>query len=252
MHKEETKESVLSRMETARFLIERPRPLRRRSNYRYLKYDNDHGFVLMKNIQGVEHVLGTDEYWTKFKICVMSPVPTSNTICVDGSCINNGHRYSKGGFRIVEFDTNEVLYDSKIYTGVTNNLMEYMGLLKAILLCREYGWDRDVYTDSIIAMLWLYRKSENSRFKEWMEKEDLEELFALEDLVYCHGSDIATRVMFWDNLYFHEIPADLDDKFGKEDRDYQLFHFIEGGFAEGSVLRKKRSNKYDNYDHRGR
>lgn len=231
-------EKVLAEMEKARFELDRPCLLERRTRYRYLKYSCEYNSFSLFKRQGDKEVdLGDEEYWRDFKLVLKSPVPTSNCICTDGSCLNNGTKRSRGRFRIVKFDTGEILYDSKTYLGTTNNVMEYMGLLESILICRKNGWDSDIYTDSIIAMYWLYRGSENSRFKDWMSKEDLIELSELERLVYSVGSDIETRVMFWDNLYFCEIPADLDNKYKKEDRELQVANFIEGWFAKGFLFK---------------
>lgn len=207
-------------------------------SYRYMMYsEKTDNFSLFKYKNGDHIDLGMDEKWKRFQLVMMSPVPTSNTICCDASCTNNGRRNSEGSFKIVKFDTDETLYESHIYYGTSNNMMEYMALLKTMIMCNKNGWDYDIYTDSIIAMMWLYRNSENSKFKDWMDDVDLEQLNHFEKTVYSNKSNFKNRIMFWDNFAFREIPADLDGKYKKSHRDYQLNQFINGGFVKGNMLK---------------
>lgn len=236
----EASELTLQEISEQRFNVRRNcDSLNRKTHYRYMQYSEELNNLSLFKYENNKHIdLGMDEKFRRFTYVMMSPVPTVNTICCDASCINNGREDSVGSFKIVRFETDETLYESHAYYGSTNNMMEYMALLKTMIMCKRNGWDYDIYTDSLIAMYWLYQNTEKSKLKDWMDSIDLEQLDHFENMVYSDKSSFRNRIFFWDNQFFGEIPADLDGKYKPRDRDYQVRQFINGEFIKDKISKK--------------
>lgn len=146
----------------------------------------------------------------KFSNVNTTDVILYNTFSVDGACSNNP---GDGEFQCVHTKTREVVFRSKIYTYVTNNLMEYLALVKTLKYCIENKIDKKIYSDSISAIAWIKNKKvETTLEKNYLNNDCFKEVSYYEEWVKSVNVDLTAMILKWDTEKWGEIPADFGRK----------------------------------------
>jgi len=131
-------------------------------------------------------------------------------IAVDGYCKGNP---GPGGYKAINIETGEILF--KWNTQIcTNNLAEFCGLVHAIGFVKK--WEKmgikygDVYTDSEIAMAWVAKKEQGTKF--YMEQNpELKERVRKCEMFLLETKRLPVYKK-WDTKAWGEIPADFGNK----------------------------------------
>jgi ribonuclease HI len=119
-------------------------------------------------------------------------------IVVDGSCAGNP---GDGQYRIMDLETNEMLFESKFFLNVTNNQMELLATLHAI---SKYP-DKIIYTDSQTAFAWVKNKTINSSSSNHQMTERLTKGLN-------HIKSLTFDLRMWKTRIWGENPADFNRK----------------------------------------
>lgn len=132
-----------------------------------------------------------------------------NSICVDGACSGNP---GKGEYQCVDTFTKEVIFKSKVYEDSTNNLMEFLALVKALIYVKENNKDLYIYTDSISALAWVREKKPKTTLNETNKNKNLFlEIKECIDWLNSNKIDM-NKILKWDTKTLGEIPADFGRK----------------------------------------
>lgn len=161
-----------------------------------LKNDLDDGKML--NVE-------MDEAYKTMDINGLAIVPIDG-ICVDGACSGNP---GVGEYRYVWTGGGMEIFRSKQYKNVTNNIMEFLGLVDAI----KYALENKIsviYSDSVTAMAWVKNKKCNTTIDEknqiWHEIND--------SILFLNTNKAINSIKLekWDTEKYGEIPADFGRK----------------------------------------
>ena len=129
---------------------------------------------------------------------------------VDGSCRGNGDMQ----YKIVDlFDRKTVIYESPVYTGGTNNIAEFLGIVHAIALIKKKGYEAfPVYSDSRTGRAWVRDRRTKSSIRWTPNNKNLYKVYkrALDWLEIARGDH--AEVKTWYTNKWGEIPADFGRK----------------------------------------
>jgi len=128
-----------------------------------------------------------------------------NGICVDGACSGNP---GTGEYRYVWTGGGMEIFRSKQYKNVTNNVMEFLGLVDAIKYALKHKISV-IYTDSVTAMVWVKKKECNTTIdnKNPISKE------INKAIEFLHSIDCkSVEIEKWDTKKYGDIPADFARK----------------------------------------
>lgn len=122
-------------------------------------------------------------------------------IVADGSCLGNP---GKGSYRCVDLATGKVIYQSPFYDDATNNIMEFLAVVRALSLQKHNGCQEPVYSDSQTARAWV---------RDMKCKSEHPLSFQLSAVVegaetFLHDNHIQNRVLAWQTRDWGENPAD--------------------------------------------
>lgn len=132
-----------------------------------------------------------------------------NSICVDGACSGNP---GKGEYQCVDTFSKEVIFKSRVYEDSTNNLMEFLALVKALIYVKENNKDLFIYTDSITALAWVRDKKPKTTLNETNKNKDL--FIEINNCVSWLNSNKVdmNKILKWNTKILGEIPADFGRK----------------------------------------
>ncbi len=132
-----------------------------------------------------------------------------NSICVDGACSGNP---GKGEYQCVDTLSKEVIFKSKIYEDSTNNLMEFLALVNALIYLKENNKDCYIYTDSVSALAWVRDKEVKTSLKE--TKKNIILFDEIKERIFWLKSNQVNmnKILKWDTKVLGEIPADFGRK----------------------------------------
>lgn len=116
-------------------------------------------------------------------------------VCADGSFFEGGCAW-----RVTDLEGCE-LFESPRYEGGSSNIAEFLGIVQALRMIPSSGV---VWTDSKIAMRWVYLK----RARTWMLNNP-ELTFLIEEAEEWLRWNWHAKVKFWNRNYRGEIPADF-------------------------------------------
>lgn len=132
----------------------------------------------------------------------------TNGIVVDGYCTGNP---GPGGYKGVDLETGEILFKSPEYPFVTNNLVEYIAIVHAMMYIKKNFTDHSIiYSDSEVAIGWLKKGKISSGID--MKKGEV----ILDKLGRCtrwlSEQKRTTDVKQWITKEWGENPADFGNK----------------------------------------
>lgn len=131
-----------------------------------------------------------------------------DSISVDvGTNGNPGPTEYKG----VDTKTGEILFSVGPISKGTNNLGEFLAIVHALAYLKKIGSNKNIYSDSLIAMKWVKQKSVPSTL---VKDESTKEIWGLVDraIHWLNNNTYNTKIMKWQTKAWGEIKADYGRK----------------------------------------
>lgn len=129
-------------------------------------------------------------------------------LCSDAS--TPGGNPGKCEFRVMDLETRKFLYESPLYFYGTNNIAEFLGVVKALEILHLAGDLRPVYTDSMTAITWVKNKRTSTSIDPLKGSEIMLEVNKA--IGFLRDNDIKNMVLHWNTKQDGEIPADFGRK----------------------------------------
>ena len=114
-------------------------------------------------------------------------------------------------YRGVDTKTKRVLFRKGPFAHGTNNVGEFLALVHGLAYLKEIKSSRVLYTDSRIAMGWIFKKKCNTKLVCSKENEDLFDLIKRAEL-WLKRNSFNTKIIKWKTKAWGEIPADFGRK----------------------------------------
>jgi len=135
-------------------------------------------------------------------------LPIADSLCVDASCRGNPGLME---YQCMHTTTRELIFREGPFPLGTNNIGEFLAVVKALAWLEENRKPYVIYTDSEIALKWLSEKKCQTKLVHQEEAKELWELIHwAEDWLKQHH--YATRVLKWQTDLWGEIAADFNRK----------------------------------------
>lgn len=130
----------------------------------------------------------------------------------DGAC-NVKKRI--GQYQIYDLEKNKMIFTSKEFENTTNNQMEFLALMHALILCEDLKVLEDIkydnypiYTDSITAISWLKNNKLNSNIDyDSIVGKEIKKM-----LNWLKNNQYNNKIIKWETKNLGEIPADFGRK----------------------------------------
>lgn len=132
-----------------------------------------------------------------------------DSISVDAACSGNPGEME---YQLVHTDTGNKLYCSPIYPVGTNNLGEFLAVVKALRYLQENNdSDTIIYTDSVSAIAWVRNGKVNSMLKQ---NKDTAQLWRAIDeaLDWLLRNNYKNPIIKWETRLWGESKADFGRK----------------------------------------
>lgn len=137
--------------------------------------------------------------------------PTESALTVDGACSG-----TTGEYRGVLLPSKRQVFRHGPYDHATNNVMEYLAILRGFQWLHNLGVRFPIYSDSNTAMTWIKRTghAHNSTHAIPENAPLAREIFALHRwfVNLANRLDMLSRLRKWDTNFCGEIPADFNRK----------------------------------------
>jgi ribonuclease HI len=145
----------------------------------------------------------TDNKKVKLKNCF------NNSISVDGACSGNP---GIGEYKCVDTITKQLIFKSKKYSYVTNNVMEFLALVDGLKYLKSKKNTKNIkiiYTDSITAISWVNKKQINTNLPP-----NNPVFFEIKKSIqWLKNNNISSiEIKKWNTKKYGEIPADFNRK----------------------------------------
>lgn len=134
--------------------------------------------------------------------------PDLYTISVDAASSGNP---GKMEYRGVDTQTQKELFRQGPFAEGTNNIGEFLALVHGLAYLKKIKSDRNIYTDSRIAMGWVVRGKCNTKLKKSRKNKKLFELINRAES-WLKENRYSTRIIKWETKAWGEIPADFGRK----------------------------------------
>lgn len=134
--------------------------------------------------------------------------PIKESICVDAACSGNP---GKMEYRGVDFKTNLEIFKQGPYEQGTNNIGEFLAIVHALALVKNYEIPIPIYSDSKIAMSWIKQKKCKTKLDENSKNSILFELIARAEK-WLRENSYKNPILKWQTEIWGEIPADFGRK----------------------------------------
>jgi ribonuclease HI len=134
--------------------------------------------------------------------------PVYKSICVDAACSGNP---GKMEYRGVWTDTGKQIFLSKVFKYGTNNIGEFLAIVHALALCKSKGWNYNIFSDSINAILWLKQKKCKTKLVQNADSQELFEIIRRAE-IWLADNEYDNQTIKWQTEIWGEIPADFGRK----------------------------------------
>ncbi len=134
--------------------------------------------------------------------------PNLYTISVDAASSGNP---GKMEYRGVDTQTHQKLFHQGPFLQGTNNVGEFLALVHGLAYLKQQNSDRNIYSDSKIAMGWVRRKKCNTKLKQTSKNKKLFELIKRAEY-WLQNNSFTTKIIKWETKAWGEIPADFGRK----------------------------------------
>ena len=134
--------------------------------------------------------------------------PIRESICVDAACSGNP---GKMEYRGVDFKTGLEIFKQGPYKNGTNNIGEFLAIVHALALVKNYEKPIPIYSDSKIAIGWIAQKKCKTKLEENSKNSDL---FAIVQRAekWLRENTYENPILKWQTEIWGEIPADFGRK----------------------------------------
>ena len=134
--------------------------------------------------------------------------PNLYTIAVDAASSGNPGIME---YRGVDTQTHKQLFHQGPFQQGTNNVGEFLALVHGIAYLKQQKSDRNIYSDSRIAIGWVKKKKCNTKLKRTTKNKNLFEL-VLRAENWLKNNTYTTTIIKWETKAWGEIPADFGRK----------------------------------------
>lgn len=131
-----------------------------------------------------------------------------NSIAVDAASSGNP---GKMEYRGVITQSKKQLFHQGPFPQGTNNIGEFLALVHGLALLKSKNSKLVIYSDSKIAIGWIYKKKCNTKLKPSAKNKDLFEFIARAEK-WLQGNSFSTPILKWETKRWGEIPADFGRK----------------------------------------
>lgn len=134
--------------------------------------------------------------------------PIEDAIAVDGAWNTTTGMVEYQG---VYIKTGEVLFNIGPLEDGTNNIVEFLAIVHALALCKQWHWKVPIYSDSKIALGWIRdlqfrtnhpRSEKNKKLFEILERADK----------WLNNNTFENELLKWETKAWGENPADFGRK----------------------------------------
>lgn len=134
--------------------------------------------------------------------------PIRESICVDAACSGNP---GKMEYRGVDFKTGMEIFRQGPYKNGTNNIGEFLAIVHALALVKNYEIPIPIYSDSKIAIGWIAQKKCKTKLEENSKNTDL---FGIVERAekWLRENSYKNPILKWQTDIWGEIPADFGRK----------------------------------------
>ncbi|TXK72632.1 viroplasmin family protein [Mesonia sp. HuA40] len=131
-----------------------------------------------------------------------------NALAVDAASSGNP---GKVEYRGVWIKNNKQIFHKGPFEEGTNNIGEFLALVHALALLKKNQYTHAVYSDSKIAIGWVYKKKCNTKLKRNPKNAAIFELVDRAEK-WLATNYFTTKIIKWDTKNWGEIPADFGRK----------------------------------------
>ncbi len=134
--------------------------------------------------------------------------PNLYTIAVDAASSGNPGIME---YRGVDTQTHQQLFHQGPFQQGTNNIGEFLALVHGLAYLKQQKSDRNIYSDSKVAIGWVKRKKCNTKLKQTSKNKKVFELLKrAED--WLKNNTYTSIIIKWETKAWGEIPADFGRK----------------------------------------
>lgn len=134
--------------------------------------------------------------------------PIEDAIAVDGAWDNTTGLVEYQG---VYIKTGEVLFHIGPLEDGTINMVEFLAIVHALALCKQWHWNVPIYSDSKIALKWIKDKKASSNHLPSDKNKKLMDMLARAKK-WLHNNDHENELLKWETKAWGENPADFGRK----------------------------------------
>ncbi len=134
--------------------------------------------------------------------------PNLYTIAVDAASSGNPGKMEYQG---VDTQTNKQLFHQGPFFQGTNNVGEFLALVHGLAYLKQQKSDRNIYSDSKIAIGWVKKKKCNTKLKRTSKNRKVFELVTRAEN-WLKNNTYKTTIVKWETKAWGEIPADFGRK----------------------------------------
>ncbi|PZD79062.1 viroplasmin family protein [Mesonia sp. K7] len=131
-----------------------------------------------------------------------------NAIAVDAASSGNP---GKVEYRGVNLKNNQQIFHQGPFEQGTNNIGEFLALVHALALLQTKKSNKSVYSDSKIAIGWVYKKKCNTKLEATPKNKAIFELVTRAEN-WLKTNRFPNKIIKWDTKNWGEIPADFGRK----------------------------------------
>lgn len=143
-----------------------------------------------------------------YKLLPKEEQPIPESICVDAACSGNP---GKMEYRGVDFKTGLEIFRQGPYKNGTNNIGEFLAIVHALALVKNYEKPIPIYSDSKIAIGWIAQKKCKTKLEENAKNTDLFGIVQRAEK-WLNENSYKNPVLKWHTEKWGEIPADFGRK----------------------------------------
>lgn len=134
--------------------------------------------------------------------------PIEDAIAVDGAWnTNNGLVEYQG----VYLKTYEVLFHVGPLEDGTNNIVEFLAIVHALALCKQWHWKVPIYSDSKVAIGWVKEKKSSTYHPKSEKNKKLFDMIARAEK-WLETNNYENELLKWETKAWGENPADFGRK----------------------------------------
>lgn len=134
--------------------------------------------------------------------------PIEDAIAVDGAWDNTTGLVEYQG---VYIKTGEVLFHVGPLEDGTINMVEFLAIVHALALCKQWHWIIPIYSDSKIALSWIKEKKARTNHQPSEKNKKLFEMIARAEK-WLENNTYENELLKWETKAWGENPADFGRK----------------------------------------